>query len=68
MTTRPGHCQPQKLPSHKANPSALNLPYYTTNTVTQCKPPIERFTEQTLLALPQHYTAPTVSAEEEPDY
>jgi hypothetical protein len=36
-TTHLGHCQPHKLPSHIASPTALSLPCYSTNTVTQCK-------------------------------
>ena len=43
MTTRAGHCQPQKLPSLIAGPTALNLPCYSTSTVTQCKPSLEQY-------------------------
>jgi hypothetical protein len=46
---------------HLASPTALSLPYSFTNTVTQCKL-VEKYTKQLLLALPQHYTAPTVPA------
>ena len=60
--SRPRTANPQKLPSltDSSTARALNLPCYSTNTVTRCKP-IERSTKQTLLALPQHYTAPTAT-------